>query len=224
MTAIERPRDLRSRILDQRARLGDLLASLDAMEWDVASLCRGWRVRDVVAHCIQNHRAAPWNLPGQMIAAGFSIDARNQRWVDRWRTSSPARLLADYRATSDQMTFPGFEARYALTEDVVHGYDIARPLGREIEVPGSSLITVAETYRRTGLILHGRTRADGLSLVATDHVWTAGSGPEVRGPLGSIVVAIAGRPAALADLSGPGVDTLRRRLSEEGDESPTRPR
>ncbi len=106
MTAMGRPRDLRPLILEQRARLRDLLAGLDATEWGADSLCRGWLVRDVVAHCIQNHRAAPWNVPVQLITAGFSLDARNQRRVARWRPMSPTALLAEYRATAERMTFP----------------------------------------------------------------------------------------------------------------------
>jgi uncharacterized protein (TIGR03083 family) len=42
-------------IHEQRNKLGDLLETLDGAEWDTASLCEGWRVRDVVAHCIQTH-------------------------------------------------------------------------------------------------------------------------------------------------------------------------
>jgi hypothetical protein len=37
-------------------------------------------------------------------------------------------------------------------------------------------------------------------------------GPEVTGPLASIILAITGRPAALDDLSGEGLDTLRARV------------
>ena len=115
MTAARRPRDLRPLILEQRARLGDLLAVLDGTEWEADSLCYGWLVRDVVAHCIQNHRAAPWNVPGQMVAAGFSLNARNQRWVERWRAVSPTVLLAIYRATADRTTFPGLRRGLTVT-------------------------------------------------------------------------------------------------------------
>lgn len=215
-----RPRDLRPLILEQRARIRDLLAGLDAGEWDADSLCHGWLVRDVVAHCVQNHRAAPWNLPGQMIVAGFNLDARNQRWVEQLRAVTPTALLAMYRGTAERTSFPGFEARYALIEDVVHGYDIAQPLGYSMRVLEAALAIVAETYRHTSLILHGRQRSAGLSFFATDQSWSAGAGPEVRGPMPSIVLAIAGRGAALEDLAGPGVGILRQRLSEEAAAGP----
>jgi uncharacterized protein (TIGR03083 family) len=34
----------------ERASLADLLDSLGEQEWEVPSLCAGWRVRDVAAH------------------------------------------------------------------------------------------------------------------------------------------------------------------------------
>ncbi len=36
----------------ERASLADLLDSLGEQEWEVPSLCAGWRVRDVAAHLI----------------------------------------------------------------------------------------------------------------------------------------------------------------------------
>jgi hypothetical protein len=52
----------------------------------------------------------------------------------------------------------------------------------------------------------------GLRLVATDLDWSHGSGPEVRGPGEALMVALAGRPLALAALAGDGVDVLELRL------------
>jgi hypothetical protein len=40
-----------------------------------------------------------------------------------------------------------------------------------------------------------------------------GSGPGISGPSEALAMAVAGRPVALDDLAGPGVDELRRRLS-----------
>ena len=47
---------------------------------------------------------------------------------------------------------------------------------------------------------------------ATDAEWSAGSGPEVAGPALSLMMAIVGRQAALDDLSGEGVATLKGRV------------
>lgn len=58
-----------------------------------------------------------------------------------------------------------------------------------------------------------RKRAAGLAFRATDADWSSGEGPEVTGPGISLVLAIHGREAVLADLSGAGVATLRKRMS-----------
>jgi hypothetical protein len=75
-----------------------------------------------------------------------------------------------------------------------------------------ALIKVADLARITDPILGGKRRSAGLNLVASDVEWAAGDGPEVKGPLIAIVLAITGRRADLDDLSGPGVETLRSRL------------
>jgi len=49
-------------------------------------------------------------------------------------------------------------------------------------------------------------------LRATDIDWEHGSGPEVTGPGEALLMTMTGRPAAVADLSGPGLGTLATRL------------
>ena len=56
-------------------------------------------------------------------------------------------------------------------------------------------------------------RIRGLRLPATDVDWTHGHGPEVMGSGEALLMAMAGRPAALAELSGPGRETLAERLA-----------
>jgi len=131
-------------------------------------------------------------------------------------TADPAEvvceLLGEYRATASRLDIPAAEAPYALAEAVIHGYDIAWPLKRTLNVPAPSLFVVAQTCRRTGLFLGSKQRSAGLELRACDLAWSAGSGPQVTGPLASIIMAITGRPQALNDLSDEGLATLRSRL------------
>ena len=49
------------------------------------------------------------------------------------------------------------------------------------------------------------------ALHATDEDWSHGQGQAVEGPLLSLLLAMTGRGDACADLSGPGVETLRSR-------------
>jgi hypothetical protein len=57
------------------------------------------------------------------------------------------------------------------------------------------------------------SRLAGLRLATTDQEWAYGNGHEVAGPSEAVALAIAGRPAALADLAGDGVPVIRARLS-----------
>ncbi len=54
--------------------------------------------------------------------------------------------------------------------------------------------------------------AKGATFVATDLDWRAGAGPAVEGPGEALLMALSQRPAALAELSGEGLDAFRRRL------------
>ena len=42
--------DVWVQVATERRALADFLETLSPAEWDRPSLCRGWRVRDVVAH------------------------------------------------------------------------------------------------------------------------------------------------------------------------------
>jgi len=101
----------------------------------------------------------------------------------------------------------GLGGRIGLTDGVIHHQDIRRALDRPRTVPGDRL-RVALDMALKAPRLPSRKRTRGLHLVATDLDWTTGDGPEVRGPAEALLMAIAGRPAALDDLSGPGLGQL----------------
>jgi uncharacterized protein (TIGR03083 family) len=98
-----------------------------------------------------------------------------------------------------------------LTEVFVHAEDIRRPLGIAHQYDPQAAVRVAEFLRGSNLLIHGKSRAAGLRLRANDTDWSAGDGPDVEGPVMSLVLAVAGRPQAIDDLSGDGVETLRSR-------------
>jgi uncharacterized protein (TIGR03083 family) len=99
-----------------------------------------------------------------------------------------------------------------LGEIVVHGEDIRRPLGIAHKAPEEALVAVADSYRKSNLLIGAKRRIAGLRLRAADADWTSGDGPEVTGPLSSLVLSMTGRAAALADLTGDGVATLATRM------------
>jgi hypothetical protein len=74
------------------------------------------------------------------------------------------------------------------------------------------MVRSADFYRGSNLLIGAKRRSEGLTLRATDVDWSAGTGPEVSGPLTSIILAITGRRAGLTDLSGDGLATLTARV------------
>ena len=98
-----------------------------------------------------------------------------------------------------------------LGEAVVHGEDIRRPLGMNRAFPEKTLVTVADFYKGSNLLIGTKRRIAGLSLKASDAAWSTGDGPEVSGPMASLLLAMTGRRQALADLSGEGVAAVKSR-------------
>jgi uncharacterized protein (TIGR03083 family) len=103
-------------------------------------------------------------------------------------------------------------ATVGLTEAVVHHQDMRRPLGHVRVVPEERLrLALAVIAKRPGTGTGGSRRRRGLTLRATDIEWRLGRGPEVTGPAEAILMTLAGRRAALDELSGEGKPMLARR-------------
>jgi hypothetical protein len=98
-----------------------------------------------------------------------------------------------------------------LGEIIVHGEDIRRPLGLSHESPEGALVALADSWKNSNLLIGAKRRTAGLRLRATDVDWAHGDGPEVAGPLISLVLAMTGRKGAHPDLTGEGLATLANR-------------
>jgi uncharacterized protein (TIGR03083 family) len=99
----------------------------------------------------------------------------------------------------------------ALLDGMVHQQDIRRPLGIPRTIPPQRLHT-ALTLTLKSPALRGARRTRGVRMVATDLDWSYGSGPEVSGPGEALLMAMAARPDALNQVSGPGKDILAQRI------------
>ena len=199
-----------------RSELADQLAGVPEEVWDTPSLCRGWRVRDVVAHMTLPEHFSGGGL-GALARAGFSL----QRMIHDdavARGSAPvADVLAAFRAGIDRRTTPpGRRPEHVLDDTYVHARDVRRPLGL---TPPADTPTLAPevlagilTTLAADKALGVPRRVTGLRLVATDVAWTYGSGTEVTGPAEALALVMTGRRVGLADLAGPGLTTLTARL------------
>ena len=59
---------------EENADFSALLHDLRAEEWERASLCEGWRVRDVVGHILYGNNQNLLTLPLRLARYGFSSD------------------------------------------------------------------------------------------------------------------------------------------------------
>ena len=198
-----------------RLAIADVLDSLDAGQWDAATLCEGWTVRHVAAHLLQ---------PMLVGFTRFFVTAVRYRGdtpttVDHFARAlarhEPEQLVALLRAhASDRVDPPRVGPIGPFAETCIHLRDIARPLGLAATPPQEDWLELLDhlTSPRPVPGLTHPHRTAGLSLVATDAGWRHGSGPLVTGSAEALTMAVTGRTLALDDLEGPGVDLLRARL------------
>ncbi|OBG45425.1 DinB family protein [Mycobacterium alsense] len=194
----------------ERADLANFLATLSPQDWEAPSLCSKWTVKDVVAHVISYEELGAVRLLGRF-AKGWIVRA-NQVGVDEFAKLNPQQLLEFLRNHLEPRGLPaGFGGMIALVDGTIHHQDIRRALGRPRSVPAERLERVLGLVPGNPRLGAGR-RIRGLRLRANDIDWSHGSGPEVTGPGEALLMAMSGRPAALADLDGPGLGTLAARL------------
>jgi uncharacterized protein (TIGR03083 family) len=195
----------------EREILAQDLSSLTDEQWATPSLCAGWTVRDVLGHMTATAKMTPPRFFLALAGAGFRFSEMTSREIARETTGSPADNLAEFRRYAQASTHPPGPATSWLGETVIHGTDIRRPLGMSRDFPEPALVQVADFFKGSNLLIGAKKRIEGLRLQATDATWSTGAGPEVTGPLLSLIMAMTGRRAILGDLSGAGVAALRER-------------
>ncbi|RBP67934.1 uncharacterized protein (TIGR03083 family) [Brevibacterium sanguinis] len=196
----------------ERARLATLLDDLTAEQWRARSLCAEWTVEDVVAHLSAAASTTTLRWLVSIAGAGFNADRHNARALSRHLGDDPAATLAEYRRTIPLTIAPTKDLAAFLGEVIVHGQDIAQPLGIALVPNRTALSEVAEFYAARDFAVNSRTLVKGLRLEADDADFATGEGPLVRGGLLALVMAMAGRDVSLDCLEGDGVEELKRRL------------
>jgi uncharacterized protein (TIGR03083 family) len=195
----------------ERASLIADLGTLTGEQWATRSLCADWTVRDVLGHMIATAKMTPPKFFISLAAAGFRFNTMTTKGVAAEATANPGDGLAAFQSHAKDTTHPPGPVEAMLGEAVIHPADIRTPLGIAHEYPEEALVRVADFYKGSNLIVGAKQRIEGLTLRASDTGWSTGSGPEVTGPHLSLILAMTGRSAALADLAGAGLDTLRSR-------------
>jgi uncharacterized protein (TIGR03083 family) len=196
----------------ERSALAADLASLTDQQWATPSLCTAWTVRDVLGHMTATAKLTPPKFFAALAGSGFRFNEMSAKGIAQETTGTPAQGLAEFRGQLTATTHPPGPAESMLGEAVIHSEDIRRPLGITRDYPLEAVTRVADFFKGSNLLIGSKKRIAGLKLHATDAEWSTGAGPEVSGPLLSLVLAMTGRAAALDALSGDGVATLRQRM------------
>ena len=199
-------------IHSERAEMVKTLASLTPEQWAMTSWCDGWTVRVLAGHILAAAEQTPMSFYAKMLAAGFRFNVFADRDARRLAALDPDELARRLQARTTTTNHPPAPVIAMLGEIVVHGQDLRRPLGLQHSSPEEALVAVADNYLKTNLLIGSKRRSSGLGLRATDAAWRAGDGPEVEGPLISIVLGVAGRSGAMSDLTGEGAKVLASRI------------
>ena len=193
---------------DERIEFAEFLDGLTPQQWNSPTLCDKWTVREVAVHTVSYDELSTSGLISRFLRGWLNTDRINAIAVADYADRSPDQVVAMIRAdTGGHGLTSGFGGRIALTDGMIHQQDIRRSIGLPRTIEPERLCTALD-FVRFAPTIRGAWRARGVRLVATDLDWARGKGPEVRGSGEALLMAMAGRRAALDDLVGPGKGKL----------------
>jgi uncharacterized protein (TIGR03083 family) len=198
-------------IHSERATLADTWEGLTAEQWSQSSWCTGWSIQELAGHVLSAAEQTFPNFYKEFIGAKFKFDVFADKGAKALAPIGPEELIRRLRARTSTTNHPPAPVIAMLGEIVVHGEDTRRPLGLNHTPPMDAVVAIADNWKKTNILIGSKRRIAGLQLKATDVDWVHGDGPEVSGPMVSLLLAMAGRKGALADLSGDGVAILTAR-------------
>jgi uncharacterized protein (TIGR03083 family) len=204
-------------VADERRHMADLFAGLTREQLARQSLCDAWTMHEVAAHLATYLRFGQLKIVCCMVAGAGDLAPGNQR-LARWYARRPtADLVQALRRNAESRTTPprsGYDPM--LADLILHDLDVRIPLGIPRQIPEDRLavaFNLLGSVPSPGFAIGTRLR--GLRFEATDTGWATGSGAVVRGPAEAVVLAMSGRTAAWAGLTGDGAELLRDRISQE---------
>ena len=124
-------------IEQERLSLAALLESLTDEQWNAPSLCADWRIKDVAAHvALAPQPPSPLTMIVEGVRAGGRFHKVNHDFSVRHAERPGADLASELREHAASRRLPKVtNYRNILVDILVHGQDIAIPLGIEREMP-----------------------------------------------------------------------------------------
>lgn len=198
--------ELAAAIAAERSELAAVLAGLPDHLWEAATLCAGWRVRDVAAHITMPFRFSIPQIAVELLKSRGNFHRMADRTARRDASAmTPAELVAVLTANvGNPWTPPGGGLKGALSHDVIHGLDITVPLGIRRQVPEERLRIILPDLGTPERLEYFGVDLWGVQLRADDFDWTLGTGTPVHGSGQDLLLAICGRRLPPGRLTGAG--------------------
>jgi uncharacterized protein (TIGR03083 family) len=183
--------------------LADLLDTASGGQWDSASLCAGWRVREVVAHVTMAARYSQEQFTAELQRCNFDFTRLSNEVAARDANLPTDELIDNLRSEVMQhWAPPGGGYHGALNHAVIHGLDVTVPLSvPRLSSDATIRVILDDLTQRGGSVRFGVDIA-GRHLRATDLEWSFGQGPELRGPAADLALVICGRSVPPGRLEG----------------------
>jgi len=199
--------------IEARHSLLATFEELDDVQWDVPSLCGEWTIRQMLAHLILAARPPARRFAVAVTKARGSFDRANHALAVADADQPVDDLLSTYRIVIDhRFAPPGWPAAAPFSDILLHSLDVRIPLGLANDQPPAHYEPVLGLlFRRfaSSFTTGGRPT---VRWAATDHSWSHGDGPEVRGTMADLALTAAGRAAHVDQLTGDGVAAIENWL------------
>jgi len=195
--------DLMAAVTNERRQFSHILKELTHQDWDTASLCKGWRVREVVAHMTMPLRLSTPQFAVEMIRSRGNFTRMADR-VARHDARAPVSTLLDRWQANENTKWkpPGGGLQGALTHDIVHGLDVTIPLGIEHPVRDANLLTVLDHATSPLSQKHFRLDLTGIRFEANDLDWAFGDGEPLHGAAHHLLMVLMNRKMPPGALTG----------------------
>ncbi len=145
-------------IATERRRLADDLEQLTPEQWTTQTQCDAWDVHHTAAHLLMPLKLSNGQFFLGLMKSGFRPNHMAIRETARIADQmSPAEIIQALRDEAEnrwEPPVPGVGAEIPLSEILVHGQDIRRPVGLECGIPEE---TIDETL---GMIKNEKRRED----------------------------------------------------------------
>lgn len=192
-----------------RRDLADIVEGLTPAQLQSRSLCEQWTVQGVACHVASFVTTSFPKFMWTVAKNRGNFDTASQDMANAELARPIADVLADLRAMSTKSSaLPVFPEELTMTDTMIHSQDIRRPLRLDGGFDDQSMRTALDflTGHRMATTLVDRKPLEGVKLSPTDLDWSWGDGAEITGTAEAIMMAMANRAVAMADISGPGAE------------------